>query len=71
MEYPEGCSTAMRCVTRKVGLYGSEVVSPWGCCFQTGGLVYDKEPLLLFLLLLFLLKLLVSIKLLSALITIL
>jgi len=24
-----------------VGLYGSEVVSPWGRCFQTGGLAYD------------------------------
>jgi len=31
MEYPEGCSTTMRHVARKVGLYGSEVVSPWGC----------------------------------------
>ena len=25
-----------------MGLYGSEVVSPWGRCFQTGGLVYDR-----------------------------
>ena len=25
----------------KAGLYGSEVVSPWGCCFWTGGLAYD------------------------------
>ena len=24
-------------------MYGSEVVSPWGHCFQTGGLVYDIE----------------------------
>ena len=31
---------------RKVGLYGSEVVSPQGHCFQTGGLVYDSIPLL-------------------------
>jgi len=26
-EYPEGCSTAIRRVARKVGLYGSEVAS--------------------------------------------
>ena len=25
----------------KTGLYGSEVVSLWGYCFQTGGLAYD------------------------------
>ena len=30
----------------KVGLYGSEVVSLWGCYFRTGGLVYDSIPLL-------------------------
>ena len=27
----------------KVGLYGSEVVLPQGCCFQTGGLVYNTK----------------------------
>ena len=27
----------------KAGLYGSEVVSPWECCFWTGELAYDKE----------------------------
>jgi len=43
MEYLEGCSTAMRCVVRKVDLYGSEVVSPWGHYFWTGELVYDKN----------------------------
>ena len=39
MEYPEGCSTAMRCVVRKVaaveGGLGSEVVSPQERYFQT------------------------------------
>ena len=43
MEYPEGNSTAMRCVARKVGLYGSEVVSLRGRFFRTGGLVYDNK----------------------------
>ena len=47
MEYLEDCSTTMRRVARrwppwKAGLYGSEVVSLWGCYFQTGGLVYDR-----------------------------
>ena len=26
----------------KAGLYDLEVVSPWECYFQTGGLVYDS-----------------------------
>jgi len=29
-----------------VGLYGSEVVSLWGCCFWTDGLVYDIKAVL-------------------------
>ena len=33
----------------KAGLYGSEVVSPRGHCFRTGGLVYDTAPLLVVL----------------------
>jgi len=41
MEYLDGCSNAMRCVARKMGLYDSEVVSPWRCYFQIGGLAYD------------------------------
>jgi len=41
MEYPDGCSTAIRCVARKMGLYDLEVVSPQGHYFWTGGLVYD------------------------------
>ena len=32
----------MRHVARKMGLYDLEVVSPWGHCFWTGELVYDK-----------------------------
>ena len=42
MEYPDGCSTAMRHVARKVGLYDLEVVSLRGCYFWTGGLAYDN-----------------------------
>jgi len=41
MEYPDGCSTAMTYVAKKVGLYDLEVVSPWKHYFRTGGLVYD------------------------------
>jgi len=44
MEYLEGYSTTMRCVARKVGLYGPEMVSPWEHYFQTGKLVYDSIP---------------------------
>jgi len=32
-KYLEGCSTAIRCVARKVGLYILEVTSPQGCSF--------------------------------------
>ena len=46
MEYPDGCSTAMRHVARKVGLYNLEVVSLWGRYFQTCGLAYDTNDLL-------------------------
>ena len=41
MKYPEGHSTAMRRVMRKVGLYDLKVVSLWGHYFQTDGLAYD------------------------------
>jgi len=41
MEYPEGCSTAIRHVARKAGLYNSEMISPQGCNFQMDGLAYD------------------------------
>ena len=44
MEYPDGCSTAMRYIARKVGLYALEVISLWGRYFQTDGLAYDKPP---------------------------
>jgi len=40
-KYPEGCSTTIRRVVRKVGLYVLEVVSPWRCSFQTSGLAYN------------------------------
>jgi len=35
----------MRYVMRKVGLYGSEMVSPQGRYFWTGGLAYDRGAL--------------------------
>ena len=44
MEYLEGCSTAIRCVVRKVGLYNLEFISPWGCNFWVGGIEYDSIP---------------------------
>ena len=44
MEYLESCSTTMRRVARKAGLYGLEVVLLQGRYFQTGGLVYDSIP---------------------------
>jgi len=28
----------------KVSLYNWEMISPWECNFQTGGLAYDKIP---------------------------
>ena len=49
MEYPEGCSTAMRYVVRKVAAVEGRLVwfggdSTAGMYFQTSGLVYDKTP---------------------------
>jgi len=44
MEYLDGCSTAIKYVVRKVGLYDLEVVSSWGHYFWTGGLAYDILP---------------------------
>ena len=44
MEYPEGRSTTMRRVARKVGLYDLKVVSLWGRYFWTGGPAYDNIP---------------------------
>jgi len=41
MEYPEGCSTAIRHVARKAGLYNLEMISPQRCNFQMDGLAYD------------------------------
>ena len=41
-EYPDGCSTIIRCVARKMGLYNLEMISLWECNFQMGGLAYDK-----------------------------
>jgi len=41
MEYLEGCSTTIRCVARKVGLYILEMISLQGCNFWMGGLAYD------------------------------
>jgi len=43
MEYPDGCSTAMRYVARKVGLYVLEVTPLQGCSFWTSGLTYDTN----------------------------
>ena len=48
MEYPDGCSTAIRCVARKVatvegGLVCLEMTSLQGCSFQMGGLAYDTR----------------------------
>ena len=42
MEYLDGCSTTIRHVARKVGLYVLEVTSLWECSFQTGRLTYDN-----------------------------
>jgi len=41
MEYLNGYSIAIKHVIRKVGLYNWKVISPQGCNFQIGGLVYD------------------------------
>ena len=43
MEYLDNCSTTIRHVARKVGLYDLEVVSPQRCYFQTGRLAYDSH----------------------------
>ena len=46
MEYPDGCSTAIRHVVRKVAVMEGGLVyfTPWGCNFQMGGLAYDTFP---------------------------
>jgi len=44
MEYPNGYSTAIRHVARKVGLYNLEMISLWGYNFQIGRLAYDSIP---------------------------
>jgi len=49
MEYPDSCSTAMRHVVRKVGLYVLEVTPPWECSFWTSGLAYDKNICFLYI----------------------
>jgi len=41
-EYLDGCSTAMRCVARKVSLYVLKVTPPWRCSFQMSELAYDS-----------------------------
>jgi len=43
MEYLDDCSTAIRHVAKKVGLYDLEVVSPQEYYFQTGGLAYNTN----------------------------
>ena len=43
MEYPDGCNTTIRHVARKIGLYDLEMISLWGCNFQTGGFAYDNK----------------------------
>ena len=56
MEYLEDCSTAMRCVVRKVATMEGRLVwfggdSTTGMYFQTSGLVYDNYPLMYHLIL--------------------
>jgi len=41
MEYPDGCSTAIRYVVRKMGLYDLEMIFLQECNFQMGRLAYD------------------------------
>ena len=41
MEYLDGCSTAIRHVAKKVGLYNLEMISLWGCNFQMDELAYN------------------------------
>jgi len=43
MEYPEGYSTTMRRIARKMGLYDLEVTPLQGHYFWTGGLTYDRR----------------------------
>jgi len=43
MEYPDGYSTTIRYVARKVGLYNWEMISPWRCNFWIGGLAYNNQ----------------------------
>jgi len=45
MEYLEVCSTAIRHVARKVGLYNLELISLWGSNFWAGGLAYNIDLL--------------------------
>ena len=33
----------LKCVAKKMSLYGWEVISPQGCNFWIGGLVYDRR----------------------------
>jgi len=41
MEYPDGCSTAVRYVARKVGLYNWKMILLWRCNFWIGELAYN------------------------------
>ena len=41
IEYLDGCSTIIKYVVRKVGLYNWEIISLWGCNFWISGLTYD------------------------------
>jgi len=50
MEYLDDCSTAIRCVVRKVAavegrLVCLEVTLPWGCSFWIGRLAYDNRDI--------------------------
>ena len=50
MEYPDDCSTAIRCVVKKVAtvedrLVCLEVISLQRCSFRMGGLAYNKSTL--------------------------
>jgi len=45
MEYPDGCSTAVRYVARKVGLYNWKMILLWRCNFWIGELAYNTIAL--------------------------
>jgi len=49
MEYSDGCSTTIRYVARKVGLYVLEMILLQGYNLQMGGLAYDSVSLLSFM----------------------